>query len=190
MERNEKLKIVREQLTEGRYKHTIGVMETAIELAKKFGANVEKAETAAIFHDYAKYWPKEEMKKIIIEQNMPEELLSYHSELWHAPVGAFLVQKEVGIDDDEVLNAIRYHTSGRAGMTVLEKVIYLADYIEPNRKFPGVDEVRELALIDLDSALIKAIQNTIVFLVSKNAPIYPDTFHTYNDLIMSRRTDE
>ncbi|KAB2338626.1 HD domain-containing protein [Cytobacillus depressus] len=184
MNRESALKIVKEQLTEHRYQHTLGVMETALFLANQYGADEKKAELAAIFHDYAKFRPKEEMKKVIIEQNMPECLLDFNSELWHAPVGAFLVQKEVSIQDDEVLDAIRYHTSGRTKMTLLEKVIYLADYIEPGRHFPGVEEVREMAKESLDKALIKSIQNTIFFLMKKGQPVFPTTFHTYNDLIM------
>jgi len=117
------------------------------------------------------------------------DLLEYNSELWHAPAGAYLVEQEAGIADAEILDAIRYHTSGRPGMTLLEKVIYLADYIEPGRHFPGVDEVREMAKEDLNKALIKAVQNTIMFLMKKNQTIYPDSFHTYNDLIKNRRTD-
>lgn len=187
MERNEALSIVKKQLTERRYVHTIGVMETAIKLARKYGADEKKAELAAIFHDYAKYRPKEEMEKCIVEEYLPADLLTANIELWHAPVGAFLVEKEAGIKDNEILDAIRYHTTGRAGMTRLEKIIFLADYIEPGRKFPGVDEVRQLAEEDLDLALIKALQNTISFLLGKNQPIYPDTFHTYNDLVINRR---
>jgi predicted HD superfamily hydrolase involved in NAD metabolism len=184
MERREALEIVKKQLTEHRYQHTIGVMETAIALAEQYGADVKKVELAAIFHDYAKFRPKEEMKRIILEQNMPKDLLLYNTELWHAPVGAYLVEKEVGIKDVEILDAIRYHTSGRPDMTLLEKVVYVADYIEPGRIFPGVDEVRELAKQDLNKALIKALQNTIQFLMNKNQAIYPDTFYTYNSLIM------
>lgn len=184
MDRNSALAIVKEQLTDHRYHHTIGVMETALILARKYGGNEKKAELAAIFHDYAKFRPKEEMKQIILEQGMPSELLQYNSELWHAPVGAFLVQKEVGVQDGEILDAIRYHTSGRVEMTLLEKIIYLADYIEPGRHFPGVDEVRELAEFNLEQALIKSIQNTIMFLMKKGQPVFPETFHTYNNLIM------
>ncbi|WP_027407871.1 bis(5'-nucleosyl)-tetraphosphatase (symmetrical) YqeK [Anoxybacteroides tepidamans] len=187
MERHKALEIVKKQLTEHRYQHTLGVMETAIELARKYGVDEKKAELAAIFHDYAKFRPKEEMKQIILEQNMPNDLLSYNMELWHAPVGAYLVQREVGIQDEEVLNAIRYHTSGRANMTALEKVVYVADYIEPGRIFPGVEEVRELARHDLDEALIQALKNTIQFLMKKNQPIYPDTFYTYNAMVMNRK---
>jgi len=184
MERETALKIVKAQLTEHRYTHTIGVMETAIKLAEKYGADPKKAELAAIFHDYAKFRPKEEMKHIIIEQGMPSELLNFNSELWHAPVGAFLVQKECGIADQEIIDAIKYHTSGKVGMTKLEKVIYLADYIEPGRHFPGVEEVREIAKVNMNKALIKSIQNTILFLMKKDQPVYPDTFFTYNDLVM------
>jgi len=187
MERHEALEIVKKQLTEHRYQHTLGVMETAISLAKRYGADEKKAELAAIFHDYAKFRPKEEMKRIILEQNMPNDLFAYNTELWHAPVGAYLVQTEAGIHDEEILNAIRYHTSGRSDMTLLEKIVYVADYIEPGRIFPGVEEVRELAQHDLDEALIQALKNTIQFLLKKNQPIYLATIDTYNALIMKKK---
>ncbi|MGG1677488.1 bis(5'-nucleosyl)-tetraphosphatase (symmetrical) YqeK [Neobacillus sp. NRS-1170] len=183
MERERALQLVKIQLTEHRYQHTLGVMKTAITLANQYGADEKKAELAAIFHDYAKFRPKDEMKEIIATKSFPQDLLEYNAELWHAPVGTYLVEKEAGISDRDVLDAIRYHTSGRPGMTLLEKIIYLADYIEPGRHFPGVDEVREMAKESLDKALIKAVQNTIVFLMKKNQRVYPDTFHTYNDLI-------
>jgi predicted HD superfamily hydrolase involved in NAD metabolism len=186
MNRETALSIVKEQLTEHRYLHTIGVMETAIKLAEKYGADSKKAELAAIFHDYAKFRPKEEMRGIIIKEGMPAELLDYNSELWHAPVGAFLAEREAGIRDKEVLDAIRYHTSGRPGMSLLEKIIYLADYIEPGRHFPGVDEVRDLAEAHLDKALIKSVQNTIMFLMKKGQPVFPASFQTYNDLVMNK----
>jgi predicted HD superfamily hydrolase involved in NAD metabolism len=183
MERVKALKLVKIQLTDHRYQHTLGVMETALTLSKQYGADEQKAETAAIFHDYAKFRPKDEMKEIIEVQGYPKDLLTFNSELWHAPAGAYLVEKEAGITDPEILAAIRYHTSGRPGMSLLEKVIYLADYIEPGRQFPGVDVVREMAKENLDKALIKALQNTILFLLKKNQAIYPDTFYTYNELI-------
>ena len=183
MEREQALQSVKVQLTEHRYQHTIGVMETAIKLAEKYGGDVQKAELAAIFHDYAKFRPKEEMKQIIVDQKMPAELLEYNSELWHAPVGAYLAEKEAGITDEEVLDAIQYHTSGRVGMTLLDKIIYLADYIEPGRHFPGVEEVRSLADEDLNKALIQSMKNTIQFLMKKNQPVFPDTFKAYNSIV-------
>ncbi|WP_367912379.1 bis(5'-nucleosyl)-tetraphosphatase (symmetrical) YqeK [Bacillus pumilus] len=183
MNREEALNCVKEQLTEQRYTHTLGVMETAISLAERFGADVKKTEIAAIFHDYAKFRPKDEMKGIIQQEQMNPLLLEYSPELWHAPVGAYLVKKEVAINDQDILTAIEFHTSGRPNMTLLEKVIYVADYIEPGRHFPGVEEVRELAEQDLDSALIQSLKNTISFLLKKNQPVYPDTLATYNSLV-------
>jgi predicted HD superfamily hydrolase involved in NAD metabolism len=183
MERARALEIVKEQLTDHRYEHTLGVVETAVKLARKYGANEEQAELAAIFHDYAKFRPKEEMQQIIIREKMPEELLSYNSELWHAPVGAYLVEKEVGISEEEVLEAIRYHTSGRPQMSLLEKIIYVADYIEPGRHFPGVEEVREVADKNLNEALLLSIQNSIIFLIKKKRAVFPLTLQTYNYFI-------
>lgn len=185
MNREEALALVKEQITERRYIHTLGVVESAVELAERYGADVKKAELAAIFHDYAKFRPKEEMEQIIIAEKMDPALLDYNMELWHAPVGAYLVKKEAGIQDAEILDAIAYHTSGRVGMSLLDKVVYLADYIEPGRSFPGVDEVRQTAKRNLDHAVIQALRNTVVFLMKRNQAIYPDTFKTYNDLIMN-----
>ncbi|WP_404443845.1 bis(5'-nucleosyl)-tetraphosphatase (symmetrical) YqeK [Sutcliffiella horikoshii] len=184
MNREKALRLVREQLTERRYIHTVGVMEAAIELAERYDVDTQKAELAAIFHDYAKFRDKEEMRRIIIDQKMPHDLLQFHDELWHAPVGAYLVEKEAGITDGEVLEAIRCHTSGKINMTPLDKVLYVADYIEPGRDFPGVDQVRESAKSSLDIAVIQAMKNTIMYLLKRNQPIYPDTFQAYNDMTM------
>ncbi|WP_018661378.1 bis(5'-nucleosyl)-tetraphosphatase (symmetrical) YqeK [Heyndrickxia acidiproducens] len=186
MERDKALQLVKAQLTERRYTHTIGVMKTAVQLAKKYHEDEKKAELAAIFHDYAKFRPADEMKQIIVDQQLDERLLAFHSELWHAPVGAYLVEKEAGIRDSDVLGAIRFHTSGRAGMSKLEKIIYLADYIEPGRSFPGVEEARRLAAKNLDEAVLYAAGHTIQFLAGKQQAIFPETFSLYNDLIFKK----
>lgn len=184
MNKEEMLAIVKEKITERRYIHTLGVVETAIELAKNCEADPYKAEVAAIFHDYAKFRDTREMEEIIHQvEEISKDLLQYHTELWHAPVGAYLVKKEVGITDAEILDAIRYHTTGRVGMSSLEKVVYLADYIEPGRQFVGVDEVRRLAKEDIDRALKKAMENTIYFLQAKKQVVYPLTIAAYQDLI-------
>jgi predicted HD superfamily hydrolase involved in NAD metabolism len=185
MERSKALELVKAQLTNRRYEHTLGVMETAVQLAQAYGADMKKAELAAIFHDYAKFRPKEEMKRLLIDEKMDERLLYFHHELWHAPTGAFLVQKEAGITDEEVLSAIRWHTTGRPGMTRLEKIVYLADYIEPGRRFPGVEDVRALAARHLDEAVLAAVKNSILFLMNKQQPVFPVTMDTYNDFIQN-----
>jgi predicted HD superfamily hydrolase involved in NAD metabolism len=188
MKREQLLEAVREQITKHRYEHTLGVMETAIELANKYGADKKKAETAAILHDYCKFWPEDKMREIIeTTPGIPKDLLEHDKELWHAHVGAEVVRRDLGIDDEEVLNAIRYHTSGRENMTLLEKVVCLADYIEPGRQFPGVEELREAAKEDLDRALAKAFGNTITFLVGREKRIYPLTVLARNSLVKSKK---
>ncbi|HET7580887.1 MAG TPA: bis(5'-nucleosyl)-tetraphosphatase (symmetrical) YqeK [Bacillales bacterium] len=184
MDRETALEIVKPQLTQRRYEHTVRVTDTALDLAEIYSVDRDKTEIAGILHDYAKFRPKEEMAHLIEEEgSLPDELLSYHIELWHAPVGAVLVEKETGISDPDVLGAIRYHTTGRDGMSQLEKVIFLADYIEPGRDFPGVDHVRELAKNDLDGAVVQALVNTITFLMKKKAKVHPDTLAAYNSLV-------
>lgn len=185
MDQEKALQLVKKQLTDKRYEHTLGVMKTAVQLAERYGADVKKAEIAAVFHDYAKFRPKEEMKQLLIEEQEDERLLHFHHELWHAPAGAVLVKKEAGIEDEDILSAIRWHTTGRPGMTLLEKIVYLADYIEPGRVFPGVEEVRKTAEQDLNKAVLAAVKNSILFLMSKKQPVFPVTMDTYNDLIQN-----
>ncbi|XZF75043.1 bis(5'-nucleosyl)-tetraphosphatase (symmetrical) YqeK [Bacillus sp. AL-1R] len=183
MDKQKALTFVKEKLTNGRFTHTIGVMETAVRLAEKYGADVKKAELAAIFHDVAKCMPIKELKSIMEDNKLSLNLLKYNKELWHAPVGAFLTEHEYGIDDQEILQAITYHTSGHEDMNLLDKVIYVADYIEPNRSFPGVEQARELANQDLDQALLFALKNTITFLINKEQTVYPLTVKTYNSIL-------
>ncbi|SDK52862.1 bis(5'-nucleosyl)-tetraphosphatase (symmetrical) YqeK [Sediminibacillus albus] len=182
MERSEALAIVEPQLNKARFEHTIRVTDTALELAKKYGGKLKTVELAAIFHDYAKYRNRAEMQRWIETEPLPKDLLDYHHELWHGPVGALLVKREAGIENEDVLSAIRWHTTGRAAMSHIEKLVFLADYIEPGRDFPGVDQVRDAAKQDLDFACWMVSKNTITYLISKNQRIYPDTFHAYNDL--------
>ncbi|WP_079708437.1 bis(5'-nucleosyl)-tetraphosphatase (symmetrical) YqeK [Paraliobacillus ryukyuensis] len=180
MERQEALDIVKKQLNQKRYDHTIRVTDTAIALAKQYQENEKSVEMAAIFHDYAKYRDKDEMQRVIVESDLPKDLLDYHAELWHGPVGALLVQREVGITNEAILSAIHWHTTGKVHMSKIEKIVFLADYIEPGRSFPGIEEVREQAWINLDYACFMALQNTIAYLVSKQQLVYPDTVHAYN----------
>lgn len=186
MNREEALAHIKDVLPEQRYVHTLGVVETALALAKKHGANVEHAEIAAILHDMAKHHDRDNMKNLIQKEGMDQRLLLFHHELWHAPVGAYLAKLTMGVESQDVLNAIRYHTTGRADMSLLEKIIYLADYIEPGRKFSGVEPVRELAYEDLDKALRRAVKQSILFLIEKKQRIFPDTLECYNDLMLQK----
>mgnify|MGYP001161903022 CR=1 FL=1 len=174
---------VRSQMPAERWEHTLGVIATSMELAKRYGADVEKAELAAILHDYAKYWPAEKQRRTIEEDGRAAELLQYDPVLWHAEVAAIVAEAELKINDQEVLDAIRYHTSGRASMTKLEKVVCLADYIEPGRQFPGVEHIRAEAKISLEHGLLAALDHTILFLLEKRKKIFPRTLEARNGLI-------
>lgn len=185
MNNNQEIKKQVEQiLPEKRYEHTLRVVNTAIHLAEKFGENKEKVECAALLHDVAKYFEPEEMKTIILrDADIPNDYLQFHMSLWHAPVGAVYAKEAFQIMDQDILNAISYHTTGRNGMSLLEKIVFLADYIEPGRSFPGVELVRESAEEDLDKSIAMSLKNTIEFLASRSKQIYPNTIHAYNAFI-------
>jgi predicted HD superfamily hydrolase involved in NAD metabolism len=125
------------------------------------------------------------MESIIRDPNhgLPQELLVYDKELWHAHVGAWAVSREHGIEDAEVLDAIRYHTSGRENMTRLDKIVCLADYIEPGRDFPGVSKMRKLAEHSMEEALVAGFDSTIGLLVERGRRIFPLTVLARNDLV-------
>ena len=170
-----------ERLPVKRFNHVLRVKETAVSLASRYSVSSEQAEQAALFHDIAKYKDKEDLHLTIVEQNIDHRLLSFHHELWHASVGAVIARDEFGLLNEDVLNAIRYHTTGRAGMSKLEKVIYVADMIEPGRDFPGVDRLRELAVEDLNLAMGACIHQSVQFLVSKRVQVFPDSIDCYNE---------
>lgn len=182
MKIDEAISIIKLQLTEKRFEHSLRVAETAKSLAELYGVDVFKAELSAILHDYAKDFSVDQLRKQIIAGKLSKDLLLYHHELWHGPVASYLLETEYGIKDNDILHAIKFHTTGRAQMSKLELIIYVADYIEPGRQFPGVDEVRKIAQENLNQAAWTVSGNTIRFLLQKTALIYPDTIHVYNDL--------
>ncbi len=179
---------LKKQVSEQRYIHSIGVAKTAKELAIKYGEDPYKAKVAGILHDYTKYWQKEKMAAVIKENCvLSDDLLQYNAELWHGPTASIVIQEKFQIKDQQIIDAIRYHTSGRENMSMLEKVVCLADYIEPSRDFPGVDEIRDLANKELDTALLAAFNSTIQFLLDKKLTIYPLTILARNYLITEEK---
>ena len=168
------------RMSERRFKHVLGVEEMAIALAEKYGCSPEKASIAALPHDYAKERPDDEFILVIKRDGYDTALLDYGNAIWHGVVGASFVERELGITDEEILHAIRVHTTGAAKMSLLDKIIYVADYIEPGRVFPGVKEARELALIDLDEAVAFETKHTLAHLIEQEQQIYPKTIETYN----------
>ena len=144
------------RMSEQRFKHVLGVEETAVALAKKYGASPEKASIAALTHDYAKERPDEEFKMVIVRDGFDPELLNYNNAIWHGLVGASFVERELGITDAEILHAIRVHTTGAAKMSLLDKII------------------------DLDEAVAFETKHTLAHLLAQEQQIYPKTIETYN----------
>ena len=168
------------RMSERRFKHVLGVEEMAIALAEKYGCSPEKASIAALTHDYAKERPDDEFILVIKRDGYDTALLDYGNAIWHGVVGASFVERELSITDEEILHAIRVHTTGAAKMSLLDNIIYVADYIEPGRVFPGVKEARERALIDLDEVVAFETKHTLAHLIEQEQQIYPKTIETYN----------
>jgi len=187
---DEAMALVEREMPAKRWRHTLGVIDAAVALAERFGGDAEKARIAAVLHDVAKYWPVERQREAIALDGDAAGLdtLLYDKELWHSHAGAYVARRDFGVDDDEVLDAIRYHTSGRPGMTQLEKIVCLADYIEPGRDFPGVDRLRELSERSLEEALVAGFDGTLRFLIDQGKRIYPLTVLTRNDLLTHIRS--
>lgn len=184
MNEKEAIAIVEKTLPIKRFEHTLRVVDESEKLAKHYGVDVSKARMAAVLHDYAKYRSMDEMRETVKEvPDLPEDLLHCSGEILHAFVGAVYVKEELGISDKDILSAIQYHTTGRAKMSKLEKIIFLADYIEPGRKFPGLKKAQELAQEDLDEACLFALKNSIQYLLSEDLSIYRYTIEAYNDFI-------
>lgn len=168
-------------LKKSRIAHTMGVREEAVRLAKRFGADPAKAETAALYHDIAKYMSIDEMNALIEREGLDNRFLD-NANLAHSKAAMILARDRFGVDDPEILNAISYHTTGRAGMGTLEKVIFLADAIEPGRDYPSVNEIRLLAEDDLDAACVCTLRHTIEYLNGRGIIPDPDSAEALLDL--------
>lgn len=167
-----------------RFEHSLRVRDTAIELASINNVDIEKAALAAVYHDCGKIKDDKLLLKRAEEFEIPlDQYMEESHELIHAPLGAKMAETIYGVKDIDVLNAIRYHTTGKEDMNMLEKVIYMADYVEPMRNFDGVGAVREMAFKDIDKAIFMALDRTIIFLIERGKAIQPETVITRNKLI-------
>ncbi|WP_278287300.1 bis(5'-nucleosyl)-tetraphosphatase (symmetrical) YqeK [Caloranaerobacter ferrireducens] len=171
-------------MNEERFIHSIGVMETAEKLADVYGCDKNKARLAGLIHDCGKLKNDRELLKMAFEFGIIlDDVKDVNIALLHAPLGAEIAKNEFGIKDLEILNAIRYHTTGKENMSLLEKIIYIADYIEPNRDFPSVEVLRELAFLDLDKAVLMAMDNTIKYVVDNGWILDIETIKARNFLL-------
>lgn len=183
--RDELLEKVANQMSNYRFQHVLRVEKKALELARRYHINFEQASIAALVHDYAKERDDGEMINLIKSQDFSKELLEYGNPIWHGIVGAYIIEEELGITDQDILDAVRLHTTGAANMSELSKLIYVADYIEEGRDFPGVDEARRLSEIDLDEAVKFEAYQTLNYLLKRKQRIYPKSIETYNTWVVN-----
>ena len=188
MEESKIKKYLENALSEKRFRHSLGVAEEAERLADKYGADKKKAYLAGLVHDVAKEIDTDSARNMLKDRfGIRVDPVTYNvPKLLHAPLGACLAQTEFGIFDAEILDAVKYHTTAKADMSLLTKIIYMADYIEPNRDFDGVDELREQAYDDLDEAIITGLDYTISELLNDGKMFHPDTVHARNYLILQK----
>ena len=170
-------------MPEKRLRHCLGVEKAARELAERFSLDVEKAGLAGLLHDYAKKVSDEDFLALIDKCQLDPDLKNWGNNIWHGMVGIYKIQEDLGIEDAEILRAIEIHTVGSSTMSELDKVVYVADYIEHNRDFPGVDKARELAQRSLNQAVAYETARTVEHLAHKGRPIYPQTLETYNAFV-------
>lgn len=179
-------RMLKRRLSKRRYEHSLNVSYEAVRLAKRYGADEEKAQLAGLLHDVAKEISDKEQLKLMKSAGFlitPE--LELARKVWHAPAGAAYVKLKLGIEDEDIINAVRYHTTARAGMSLLEKIVFLADYTSAERSYDGVDEMRRLVDESLEAAMLYSLSFQVKNQASKNQIIVPDTFMAYNETVLS-----
>ena len=182
---------LQEKLKPHRYEHTLGVSYTAVCLAMRYGCDMKQAELAGLLHDCARQFKVEEMVKKCTKYEIEiTESERQNPLLLHAKLGARIASEEYHVEDPEILSAIRYHTTGRPAMTLLDKIIYLADYIEPRRdQAPDLDTVRPLAFQDLDACIYLVMKHILEYLEQTGGVIDETTRQAYAYYKERRATD-
>jgi predicted HD superfamily hydrolase involved in NAD metabolism len=183
--------LLKESLPAKRFKHSVNVYETALELAEAHHLPPEKVAVAALLHDCGREVGSKASVAWARELVLPiDEVELAQPILLHAKLGVYNAMHKYGVADQEILDAIRYHTTGMYGMSKLAKIVFLADMIEPGRDFPGVEQLRRLAFKDLDAAMLLGYANTMRYLVQEGLLIHPHCVLAYNELIMARKDKE
>jgi predicted HD superfamily hydrolase involved in NAD metabolism len=176
-----------EKLKKNRYEHSLSVQDTAIKLAEFYHGNVKKASTAGLVHDCAKHMSNDEMLSMAHENQVPiDEVSALNPQLLHGNIAAVIAKNVMGIYDEEILSAVACHTTGKKDMNLLEKIVYIADYIEPLRNFPGVEILREEAFTNLDTALLDAFNNTIKVVIDRGQLLHVNTISGRNYLVFKK----
>lgn len=179
------IEIIKQRLNPYRFNHSVCVAKCAEKLAEIYNADVQKAYVAGILHDIMKNTPDKEQLDYLKKHNvvLTETELS-NPKLYHAISGAYYVKNELKIEDREIIDAIRFHTTGRAKMSLLEKVIYVADFISDDRDYNGIGEIRQAAYRSLEEAMMIGLEFSIQEITQKKQTLHPDSVDAYNELIL------
>lgn len=176
-----------ERLDPKRYRHSLGTRQTAAELAERFGQDAGRAALAGLLHDCGKSLDEASMIRAAKAYGFPlDDIFLRRPALLHAPAGAWIAREELGVTDEAVLSAVCWHTVPRRDMTGLDKVVSVADLIEPTREYPGVRELRGAALRDLDEAFLMGLEQVMIHVLEQGRLLHPNTVTVYNDLRWQR----
>ena len=173
-----------------RFTHSVNVADEAVALAKIYGCDEELAYTAGILHDVTKEFPKDEQLQIIADGGIILDSVQKNApKLWHSISGSVYVSDFLGIKNNDIINAVRYHTTGRAGMSLIEKIIYIADFVSAERDYSDVNVMRALSVQSLESAMLYALRYTIPDLIRKGQTVHKDSLELYNELILKGKDE-
>ena len=182
---------VQRHLTEKRFYHSQCVAQEAARLAQQYGADVEKARLAGILHDIMKDTPPEQQLKILQDSGILLTKTQRHNrKLWHALAGATYLQQTLQVKDGDIVEAVRCHTSGKKDMSLLEKVLFVADYISADREYPGVEDMRLAADRSLEEAMVEGIRFTVNELMEQRLMVAAESIQAYNDAILLLETQK
>ena len=181
---------LKENLSKYRYEHIMGVRDMAIKLGLIYGLDLYKVEISALLHDSAKDISKEELMRISKENNLLNKEDYDYPSILHSAAGVFIANSKFKIEDEDILNGILYHTTGRANMSIFEKVLFVADKVEEGRDFDGALELRSMAFKDLDETIISYFDMELVRLISKGRCIHPKSIECRNFYIISKAKKE
>ena len=186
----DKIAFLEQQLLPKRFRHSCNVARAARQLAQKYGADVEKAYFAGLMHDVCKEMLFVDQKALMLAGDFaPDEAELQSKKVWHGIAGAYYLQSEFGINDMDILNAVRFHTVGRANMSLLEEIIYIADMISDDRDYKGVGKMRKLAFENLQDAMFEAIRDSAVAILKKGVMLPQYTIAAYNYYLMRQNQD-
>ena len=182
-------KLIKSMMSENRYNHCVNVSKEAVKLAKRYGGDEEKAAVAGILHDITKEMPKEEQLQIMLDSGIIlDDIQKNAPKLWHGISGSVYIKKHFGIEDEDILNAICYHTTGRAGMSLLEKIIFVSDFTSEERTYKGVATMRKKSRKSLEDAMLYGFKFTFSDLSSRELAIHPDELACYNEIVLNNPT--